>query len=58
MSSEEDQLSFQGKVSFIFGGIALLIIASGILEYVLKPREEPEDYDEYVDIEADNSSIE
>jgi hypothetical protein len=58
MPSEEDQLSFQGKVSFIFGGIALLIIASGILEYVLKPREEPEDYDEYVDIEADNFSTE
>ena len=51
MAEAENQLSFEGKVSFILGGIALMIAASSILEYMLKRSEGIDDYDQYADIE-------
>lgn len=51
MAPSDDQLSFEGKVSFILGGIALMIAASSILEYMLKRSEQIEEYDQYADIE-------
>jgi hypothetical protein len=51
MAPADNQLSFEGKVSFILGGIALMIAASSILEYMLKRSEGVDDYDQYADIE-------
>ena len=57
MAPSDEQLSFSGKITFVFGGIALLIIASTVIEYVLKRSEIMEDYDQYADIEdGDNAS--
>ena len=56
MSSSNEQLSLSGKITFIIGGIALLIITSTVIEYVLKRAEIMEDYDQYADIE-DGGSI-
>ena len=56
MAPSDEQLSFSGKITFVFGGIALLIIASTVIEYVLKRAEIMEDYDQYADIE-DGGSI-
>jgi hypothetical protein len=51
MAPADNQLSFEGKVSFILGGIALMVAASSILEYMLKRSEGVDDYDQYADIE-------
>lgn len=51
MAPADNQLSFEGKVSFILGGIALMVAASSILEYMLKRSEGIDDYDQYADIE-------
>ena len=46
MDSSPDQLSFRGKVVFIIGGLGLLILASNIIEYVLRRSELQSEFEE------------
>lgn len=46
MEPMQDQLSFSGKVAFILGGIAFLILASNLIDYVLMRSEAMRAYEE------------
>ena len=49
MEPTQDPLSFYGKVAFIMGGIAILVLASNFIDYVLLRSEAVSEYEEVED---------